>query len=119
MNGTDIIEQAESNNRGDPGSVVQDTFCAVAAELERLRTRSGENYASAYESYSVLMKALEDRTAVEKDLKDAVKQLWDGVKREDGPTTGAYLREIGRVARESAMAWIRVAAIAEKAIGSI
>ena len=119
MNEKNLIEQAETDPEYDPGSVALDTFHAVAAELERLRWRSGENYASAYESYSVLMKALEDRTAVEKDLKDAVKQLWDGVKREDGPTTAAYLKEIERVARESAMAWIRVAAIAQKAVGSI
>lgn len=117
MNELDIIGQEETEP--DLGSVVRDTLYCISAELDRIKARTGERYASAYESYSVLMKALEDRTAIEKDLKDAVKQLWDGVKREDDDVVAAFLKEIERVARDSAIAWIHIAAIAQKAEESL
>ena len=50
-----------------------------------------------------------------KDLKKAMAELWDGVKAGDDDVVSAYLQNIARVARESAAAWVRVAAIAEKA----
>lgn len=61
------------------------------------------------------MKALEDKNAAEKDLKKSLESLWDGVKKEDDAVIIAFLQEISRVARESAMGWIRVAALSQSA----
>ena len=93
-------------------SLSQDMIHAVANEVRR---REGATYHSAYESYAILSAELEIKAAVEKDLKKAMAELWDGVKAEDDDVVSAYLQNIARVARESAMAWVRVAAIAEKA----
>ena len=93
-------------------SLSQDMIHAVANETRR---REGVTYHSAYESYAILSAELEIKAAVEKDLKKAMSELWDGVKAEDDDVVSAYLQNIARVARESAMAWVRVAAIAEKA----
>lgn len=118
-----IIERAEAEAEAEEaaavGTLLSDTVHCIRTERERIEDRSGSRYNSAYESYSVLMKALEDKSAAEKDLKDAVKKLWDGTKQEDEDVILAFLGEIGRVARESAMAWIHVAAIAEKAGNSV
>jgi hypothetical protein len=93
-------------------SLSQDMIHAVANEVRR---REDATYHSAYESYAILSAELEIKAAVEKDLKKAMSELWDGVKAEDDDVVSAYLQNIARVARESAMAWVRVAAIAEKA----
>lgn len=62
------------------------------------------------------MKALEDKNAAEKDLKKSLESLWDGVKKkEDDAVIIAFLQEISRVARESAMGWIRVAPLSQSA----
>lgn len=123
MDEQNMIEQAEAEREAeaekDPGSLVADMIHCIAGDLERIRIRDGETFNSRYESYSVLLKALDDKTAVEKDLKSAVKDLWDGVKLEDDNTVSAYLKNIERVARDSAMAWVRVAAICQKAEASL
>ena len=93
-------------------NLFQDMIHAVANEVRR---RKDATYHSAYESYAILSAELEIKAAVEKDLKKAMAELWDGVKAEDDDVVSAYLQNIARVARESAMAWVRVAAIAEKA----
>jgi len=93
-------------------SVSQDVIHAVANDVRRRETAT---YHSAYESYAILSAQLEIKAAVEKDLKKAMAELWDGVKAGDDDVVSAYLQNIARVARESAAAWVRVAAIAEKA----
>ena len=55
----------------------------------------------------------------QKNLKDALKDLWAAVKNEDNTAAAAYLKELERVARQSAMAWVSVAAIAQKAEESL
>lgn len=116
---TQAEQEAEAETAQDPTTLLSDAVHCIRKERERIEERSGARFASAYESYSVLMKALEDKTAAEKDLKDAVKKLWEGTKNEDEDVILAFLSEIKRVARESAMAWIHVAAIAEKAEESV
>lgn len=100
-------------------TLLTDTVRSIRRELERVEDRSGARFNSSYESYSVLIKALEDKSVVEKDLKDAVKKLWEGVKSENEDAVLAFLGEIERVARESAMAWIHVAAVCQKAEESV
>lgn len=100
-------------------TLLTDTVRSIRRELERVEDRSGIRFNSSYESYSVLIKALEDKSVVEKDLKDAVKKLWEGVKSENEDAVLAFLGEIERVARESAMAWIHVAAVCQKAEESV
>lgn len=123
MNEENMIEKAEAEavaeEAKDPGTLLSDAVHCIRTERERINERTGSKFNSAYESYSVLMKALEDKSAAEKDLKDAVKNLWNGTKNEDEDVILAFLGEIERVARESAMAWIYVAAIAQKAGESI
>lgn len=123
MDEQNMIEQAEAEQiaeaQSDPTTLLSDTVRCIRRELERIKERTGESYNSSYESYSVLMKALEDKSAAEKDLKDAVKRLWEGTKTEDEDVILAFLGEIERVARESAMAWMHVAAIAQKAEESV
>jgi|GEM_PF-6249359 hypothetical protein len=108
-----------SQERKNTGSLDVDTVRCIAAERERISFDTGERYNSGFESYGVLTVALEKKTAVEKDLKDAIKSLWEAVKEEDATTTAAYMKEIERVARRSAMAWMHVAAIAQKAEASL
>ena len=123
MNEENMIEkeeaEAEEEAAKDPGTLLSDAVHCIRAERERINERTSAKFNSAYESYSVLMKALEDKSAAEKDLKAAVKDLWDGTKKEDEDVILAFLGEIERVARESAMAWIHVAAIAQKAGDSV
>ncbi len=131
MDEQNMIEQAEAEAQetefvvdGEPerenaGSLDVDTVRCIAAERERLAQDTGARYNSGFESYGVLTAALEKKTAVEKDLKDAIKSLWEAVKEEDATTTAAYMKEIERVARRSAMAWMHVAAIAQKAEASL
>lgn len=75
----------------------------------------GEYTAGNYESYALLLKALEDKDAVSKDLKKNVENLWSGVKTENEDVVIAHFREIGRVSREVAQKWIIIAALCEKA----
>jgi hypothetical protein len=121
MEEQNMIEQEEQEMlaQSDPGTLLSDTVHCIRMERGRIEERTGTRYNSSYESYSVLMKALEDKSAAEKDLKDAVKNLWDGVKSENEDVILAFLGEIERVARESAMAWMHVAAIAQKAGDSV
>lgn len=118
-----MIEQAEATKEqteeSNPASLLSDTVHCIREEKDRIERRSGPFFNSSYESYSVLMKALEDKAAAEKDLKDAVKKLWEGTKNEDEDVILAFLGEIERVARESAMAWVHVAAICKKAEDSV
>ena len=91
----------------------------IQNERERDGKENGYEVASAFEAYSLILAALERKDAAAKDMKDCIKELWNAVKdRNDGGIT-AYLGEIERVARESAMAWVRVAALCGKAIDSI
>lgn len=109
----EITAEAEPDREQEtPTSLSQDMIHAVAKEVRR---REAATFHSAYESYAILSAELEIKAAVEKDLKKAMSELWDGVKAEDLDVVSAYLQNIARVARESAMAWVRVAAIAEKA----
>lgn len=114
-----IDQETMESSVDDPSTLLIDTVHCIRKELTRIQERTGNSFNSSYESYSVLMKALEDKTAAEKDLKDSVKRLWEGTKNEDEDVVLAFLGEIGRTARESAMAWIHVAAIAQKAVESV
>ena len=109
--GAPIAEDEEET----PTTLTEDIVRAIRRELERNRARSGDAYHSAFEAWGVLIAALEEKDAINKDLKNAQKELWDGVKNENDDVVAAFLNDIGRVARESAGAWIRVAAIAKKA----
>ncbi len=121
MEETNLFEKDETARTAetDPRSLLSDAVSCIRGERARIEERTGARYNSAYESYSVLIKALEDKSTAEKDLKDAVKKLWEGVRSEDGDVILAFLGEIERVARESAMAWMHVAAIAQKAGDSV
>ena len=100
-------------------TLLTEIYAVIQNERERDAAENGESTASPYESYSLILAALERKDAAAKDLKDCVKELWSSVKdRNDGGIT-AYLGEIERVARESAMAWVRVAALAVKAVDSV
>lgn len=118
-----MIEQAEAEKerlaRLDPTTLLSDAAHCIRMERERIERRTGDEYHSAYEAYSVLLKALEDKTTAEKDLKKTVESLWTGVKAENEDTIIAFLGEIERVARESAMAWVHIAAICQKAEASL
>ena len=111
--------EAAAKAQEETTSLLSDTVRCIRLERERIEERNGARFNSAYESYSVLIKALEDKSAAEKDLKDAVKKLWEGTKNEDEDVILAFLGEIERVARESAMAWVHVAAICRKAEDSV
>ena len=100
-------------------TLLTEIYDVISNERERDAEETGQVTASPFESYSLILAALERKDAAAKDLKDCVKELWNAVKdRNDGGIT-AYLGEIERVARESAMAWVRVAALCGKAIDSI
>ena len=100
-------------------TLLTEIYDLISNERERDAEENGQVTASPFESYSLILAALERKDAAAKDLKDCVKELWTSVKdRNDGGIT-AYLGEIERVARESAMAWVRVAALCGKAIDSI
>ena len=123
MDEKNMIEQAEAEAEAeaarDSTTLLSDAVHCIAAQRERIEDAEGRVYHSAFESYSVLLKALVDKNAAEKDLKKSLESLWDGVKKEDDAVIIAFLQEISRVARESAMGWIRVAAIADKAGASV
>ena len=103
----------------DNSSILKDIVTAINNETEREDIERGVRYSSGYEAYSILQAALERKDAASKDLKDALKSLWEGVKTEDETTASAMLGEVARTAREAAMAWVRVAAIAEKGARSV
>ena len=96
-------------------TLIQDVLHDIGREREREAARHGEYTSSPYESYSLISAALERKDDIAKELKDCMKQLWNGVKQEDGDVVRAFCGEISRVARDSAAAWIAVAAIADKA----
>lgn len=96
-------------------SIVGDIYLAVKYQVNRDAEENGAYTASAYESYSLLIKALEDKDAAGKDLKDCMKTLWTATKENNEDMQQAYLQEIERVARASAQAWVVVAALAVKA----
>lgn len=96
-------------------TLIQDVLSDIGRERARDAERNGEYTHSPYESYSLISAALEHKDAVAKDLKDCMKQLWSGVKQEKEDVVCAFCSEISRVARDSAAAWIAVAAIADKA----
>ena len=100
-------------------TLFEDVVRSIGSERERINEAEGENFASAFESYAFLNAAVEEKAAVEKDLKDNLKSLWTAVKAKNDTEESAYLKEIERVARQSAMAWVRVAAIAQKAEESL
>lgn len=96
-------------------SLLEDIFLAVKYQVNRDAEENGAYTASAYESYSLLLKALEDTENAGKGLKDCVKTLWTATKERNEDMQQAYLQEIERVARASAQAWVIVAALAIKA----
>jgi len=102
-----------------PTTLTEDVVAAIRTQVERITANSGETYHSAFEAYGILCAALEDKDAISKDLKKAKEELWDSVKGGNDDATAAFLADIRRVARESAAAWISVAAIAKKAEDSL
>lgn len=100
-------------------TLFEDVVRSIGSERERINEAEGKHFASGFESYAVLNAAIEEKAAVEKDLKDNLKNLWTAVKAKNDTEESAYLKEIERVARQSAMAWVRVAAIAQKAEASL
>lgn len=116
-----MIEQAEAEAKEEKKAPTlwENTVHSIQAQRERIEDQDGVTFHSGFESFSVLQKALEDKTDVEKETKNVVKDLWDAVKAEDNTLAASYLKEIERVARDSAMAWIRVAAICQKAEASL
>ena len=108
---------AESGTTAEHINTLSDDIIHV---IGREKGRYGEEkLASAFETYAMLMKAIEDKEAIEKGIKEAVKQLWSGTKQNDEDVCAAYLAEIERVARDSAMAWVRVAATAKRGVESL
>lgn len=101
------------------GTLLTEVHAVISNEQERDAAENGACTASPYESYSLLQEALERKEAAAKELKDCMKELWTAVKDKNDGAITAYLGEIERVARESAMAWIRVAALARKAGDSL
>lgn len=99
-------------------TLIQDVLHDISRERERDAERCGQYTHSPYESYSLISAALEHKEAVAKELKDCMKQLWSGVKQENADVVCAFCDQISRVARDSAAAWIAVAAIADKASDS-
>ena len=119
-NGIGAVEQVEENaDRTEETTLLQDVLRSIRRERDRDAVRNGSQTHSGYESYSLILKLLEHKDAVSKDLKDCLKHLWEGVKQEDDAVVAAYCQEISRVARESAMAWVQVAAMADKAQDSV
>lgn len=119
-NGIGAVEQVEENaDRTEETTLLQDVLRSIRRERERDAEKNGEYTNYPYESYSMILKLMERKDEVSKDLKDCLKSLWDGVKREDEDVVAAFCGEISRVARESAMAWVQVAAMADKAQDSV
>lgn len=96
-------------------NIVGDVFAAVRNQVERDAEENGAYTASAYESYSLLLKALEDAGTTTKGLEKCTKTLWEATKERNEDMQQAYLQEIERIARSSACAWVIVAALATKA----
>ena len=95
--------------------LVENILLAVKYQKNCDAERNGPYTASGFEAYALIQKALEDKDIVSKELKDCMKELWIAVKGRDAYTQQTYLQEISRIARNSAEAWVIVAALAEKA----
>lgn len=100
-------------------TLLTEVYEVIANERQRDAAANGSETASPYESYSLLLAALERKDATARELKDCLKELWNGVKEDNDGAVIAYCGEISRTARETAMAWIRVAALADKAAESL
>lgn len=96
-------------------SLIGDIHIAVNYQVNRDAAENGAYTASAYESYALIQKALEDADSAGKNLKDCVKTLWTATKEKNADMQQAYLQEIERIARSSAAAWVSVAALCVKA----
>ena len=96
-------------------SLISDIHIAVNYQVNRDAADNGAYTASAYESYGLILKALEDTDAAGKSLKDCIKTLWAATKENNADMQQAYLQEIERIARASAAAWVMVAALCVKA----
>lgn len=99
----------------DVGTIVSDVYEIIRRQRRRDLIENGAINSSNFESYSLLLKAIEDKDAASKDLKDLMKQMWSGVKQNDDGVVGAYAQELCRVAERSITAWIVIAALAQKA----
>ena len=72
-------------------TLLTEIYDVISNERERDEEENGQVTASPFESYSLILAALERKDAAAKDLKDCVKELWSAVKdKNDGGIT-AYL----------------------------
>lgn len=110
---TDFCGELEEEE--DLGTVLADTYEIIRRQRYRDRIENGAVNSSNFESYSLLLKAIEDKDAAAKDLKELMKQMWSGVKSNEDSVVGAYAQELLRVAERSISAWVVIAALAQKA----
>ena len=110
---TDFCGELEEEE--DLGTVLADAYEIIRRQRYRDRIENGAVNSSNFESYSLLLKAIEDKDAAAKDLKELMKQMWSGVKSNEDSVVGAYAQELLRVAERSISAWVVIAALAQKA----
>jgi len=96
-------------------TLVSDICIAVNNQLQRDIEARGEYTASNFESYALLLKALEDKEAVNKNLDKNVKCVWEGVKSGNDEVVMAHFRQIGNIAEEVARQWVIITALCRKA----
>ena len=99
----------------DCGDLLTDVHIIIRRQRERDRVINGSINSSNFESYSLLLKAIEDKDAATKDLKELMKQMWSGVKQNEDTVVGAYAQELCRVAERAISAWTVIGALAQKA----
>ena len=99
----------------DVTTLVSDVCIAVNNQIRRDVEARGEYTASNFESYALLLKALEDKDAVNKNLDKNVKCVWEGVKSGNEEVVMAHFRQIGNIAEEVARQWIVITALCRKA----
>lgn len=110
--GFDSCEEIEVE---ELGTIVADVYEIIRRQRYRDRVDKGSVNSSNFESYSLLLKAIEDKDSAAKDLKDLMKQMWNGVKNNEDTVVGAYAQELCRVAERSISAWTVIGALAQKA----
>ena len=96
-------------------TLISDVYEMIRRQRSRDRMENGSINSSNFESYSLLLKAIEDKDSAAKDLKDLMKQMWSGVKQNEDSVVGAYAQELCRVAERSIAAWVVIGALAQKA----
>ncbi len=113
---TDEIDvEMDEMDEIERSTIVSDVYEIIRRQRLRDRFENGSINSSNFESYSLLLKAIEDKDSASKDLKDLMKSMWNGVKQNDDTVVGAYAQELCRVAERSIAAWVVIAALAQKA----